>query len=187
MAMSHVCPWWFAYTFDNALRKLFHNPKKMLASYLREGMSALDIGCGMGFFSIGMARLVGDRGSVTAIDLQEEMLRVVQERAEEAGVGHTIQYHHCGRDHIGVHEKANFILAFWMLHEVPNERTFLTEIHSLLKPRGIFLLAEPKIHVSIRRFKEMVEFAKNAGLCPFDRPNIRLSHSMVFKRCNGNL
>jgi 2-polyprenyl-3-methyl-5-hydroxy-6-metoxy-1,4-benzoquinol methylase len=48
---EHICPWWLAYTFDNRFRHLFHNPEKMLGSYVSKGMTALDVGCGMGFFS----------------------------------------------------------------------------------------------------------------------------------------
>ena len=52
----HVCPWWFAYTFDNPVRKLFHNPHKIFGGSIREGMTAMDIGCGMGYFSIEIGR-----------------------------------------------------------------------------------------------------------------------------------
>jgi 2-polyprenyl-3-methyl-5-hydroxy-6-metoxy-1,4-benzoquinol methylase len=69
---GHVCPWWLAYTFDNPIRKLFHKPQKMLSLYVKEGMSVMDVGCGMGFFSIGMARMVGDNGNVIAVDLQKK-------------------------------------------------------------------------------------------------------------------
>ena len=48
---ENICPWWFAYTFDYRFRHLFHNPEKMLGSYVLKGMTALDVGCGMGFFS----------------------------------------------------------------------------------------------------------------------------------------
>jgi hypothetical protein len=33
----HVCPWWLAYTFDNPLRRLLHNPEKLLAGLVEEG------------------------------------------------------------------------------------------------------------------------------------------------------
>ena len=49
---DHVCPWWFAYTFDNPLRRLVHNPEKMLQKFIKEGDTVVDIGCGMGYFSI---------------------------------------------------------------------------------------------------------------------------------------
>ena len=47
---DHICPWWFAYTFDNPFRRFFHNPEKMLDSYVSKGMTVLDVGGGMGFF-----------------------------------------------------------------------------------------------------------------------------------------
>ena len=49
---DHVCPWWLAYTFDNPLRRLVHNPEKMLQKFIKEGDTVVDIGCGMGYFSI---------------------------------------------------------------------------------------------------------------------------------------
>ena len=56
-----VCPCWMCYTFDNPLRRLVHDPRKIVGPYLREGMTALDVGCGIGYFAIGMAKIVGPR------------------------------------------------------------------------------------------------------------------------------
>ena len=61
-----VCTWWIAYTFDNPLRRLIHKPQKVLGNYVKEGMAVMDLGCGMGHFSIGMAGLVGSTGRVIA-------------------------------------------------------------------------------------------------------------------------
>ena len=44
---------------------------------MAEGMTVLDVGCGMGFFSIGLAKLVGDKGCVIAADVQPKMLSVL--------------------------------------------------------------------------------------------------------------
>ena len=51
----------------------------------------LDVGCGMGLFSLAMAKLVGDQGQVIAVDLQQKMLDVLRRRAEKAGVADRIQ------------------------------------------------------------------------------------------------
>ncbi len=53
----HVCPWWGGYFIDNRFRRILHKPEKILDPYVRRGMTVLDFGCGMGFFSIAMARL----------------------------------------------------------------------------------------------------------------------------------
>ena len=66
----HVCPWWAGYFIDNPLRRLLHSPEAILGRHLRTGMTAMDLGCGMGLFSIAMARMVGDQGCVIAVDIQ---------------------------------------------------------------------------------------------------------------------
>jgi len=55
---KHTCPWWGGYLIDNRLRRLLHNPERILAAYLQPGMTVMDFGCGMGFFSIAMAGMV---------------------------------------------------------------------------------------------------------------------------------
>ena len=65
--MARVCPWWGGYFIDNRLRRLLHDPQKILRPYVKPGMTAMDIGCGMGLFSIEMARLVGDNGQVKEV------------------------------------------------------------------------------------------------------------------------
>ena len=81
--MPHVCPWWGGYFIDNPIRRLFHNPEKIVGPYVGPGMTAMDVGCGMGFCSIAMAKIVGDSGQVIAVDLQQEDAR----RAAAAGDG----------------------------------------------------------------------------------------------------
>jgi 2-polyprenyl-3-methyl-5-hydroxy-6-metoxy-1,4-benzoquinol methylase len=86
-----VCPWWCCYTFDNPLRKLLHNPEAMLDPYIRSGSTAIDVGAGMGYFSIPLARLIGPAGHVTAIDIQAKMLEALDRRARRRGVSERIK------------------------------------------------------------------------------------------------
>ena len=48
-----------AWTFDNPLRRWFQDPERILGSFVREGMTVADIGCGMGYFSVAMAKMIG--------------------------------------------------------------------------------------------------------------------------------
>ncbi len=179
---DHVCPWWFAYTFDNRLRRILHKPEKIFAPYLREGMTALDIGCGMGFFSIGMAKIVGDRGSVISVDLQQEMLDILEKRAKHAGVSDRITRHRCKPDDIGNHRDVDFVLTFWMAHEVPNQEQLLKQIYTALKSGAKYLLAEPKIHVPHARYQEILTLARQVGFIQLETPLIRLSRATLFNK-----
>ena len=72
--MPHVCPWWMGYFHLGPIRKMLHDPRKILGSYVETGMKVLDVGPGMGFFTLYLARMVGEGGRVYAIDLQEKMI-----------------------------------------------------------------------------------------------------------------
>ena len=182
---SHVCPWWLCFTFDNPLRKIIHDPIAILNPYVHQGDKAIDIGPGMGYFTIPLAELVGSKGRVIAIDIQQKMLSALMARAHKKSVADRIKTHLASPDSIGFYEKADFILAFWMAHEVPDQRRFLSEIRNLMKPEGLFLLVEPLIHVSKKNFARTIETAKELGFVIKESPKIRMSKSTLFN-CGKN-
>ena len=53
---------------------------------VQAGDPVLDWGCGAGFFALPAARLVGEAGSVTAVDVQPEMVEATQQAAVTAGL-----------------------------------------------------------------------------------------------------
>ena len=159
----HVCPWWVAYTFDNPLRRLVHRPERIFEGLIPEGAIVLDIGCGMGFFTLAMAAMVGDGGRVFALDIQEEMLARLRRRASRKGLSHRITPILCEANHLSVDAQADFGLAFWMVHEVPDPRAFFMQVQGLLKPNGRLLLVEPVGHVSAARFSHLLDLASTEG------------------------
>ena len=179
---EHVCPWWLAFSFDNPLRCMVHNPEKMLGPYLKEGMIALDVGCGMGYFSLGMARIVGERGRVISIDIQDQMLARVRARAENMGLSERIITIRSAPERIGSPEQVDFALAFWMVHETPHKERFFSEIRTLLKKDAMFLVVEPKFHVSGRQFLSLLGSARESGLQVVKLPRIGFSRAALLKR-----
>jgi ubiquinone/menaquinone biosynthesis C-methylase UbiE len=177
-----VCPPWCCFTFDNVFRRLLQNPNRILRPYIKPGWTVLDVGPGMGYFTIPLAKLVGQNGKVIAADLQQAMLDGVDHRSFKAGVQERIKLHLSKPENIGISESIDFCLAFWMVHEVPDRNHFLYEIASKLKPDGLMLIAEPKMHVSKENFKNTLEIAKSAGLSLVDRPKIFLSHTALLKK-----
>lgn len=180
--MAHVCPWWGGYFIDNPLRRLLHNPQRLLAPYVRPGMSTMDVGCGMGIFTIAMAELVGPGGQVLAVDLQPQMLAAVRRRAEKAGVAERVRIHACEPNRLGVAGPVDFALAFAMVHEVPDQRRLLEEICACLRSGGKLLIAEPIIHVPKKDFAATVATAEALGLSEFERPRVRLCHAVALAK-----
>ncbi|MFB3886628.1 MAG: class I SAM-dependent methyltransferase [Thermodesulfobacteriota bacterium] len=178
-AQNVVCPWWLCFTFDNPLRKLLHNPQAILSPYVHPGDRVIDIGPGMGYFTIPLARLVGPEGRVVAIDVQEKMLSVLKSRAKKNGVSERIETYLASERSLGIHEKADFILAFWMAHEVRDQSSFFGEIRDLLKPEGSLLLAEPILHVPRKYFLRTLNSAIEIGLVVKGSPRIRISHTAL--------
>ena len=175
----HTCPWWLAYGFDNPLRRLIHDPARILGGLVQEGQTAVDIGCGLGFFSLALARLVGSHGRVISIDVQPEMLERAGRRARRRGLHERIEFRPCEPDELGLQDRVDFALAFWMVHEVADPEAFLAEVRSALTPRGHFLLAEPKVHVPAPRFRETVELASASGFEVLGTPRISLSRAVL--------
>jgi ubiquinone/menaquinone biosynthesis C-methylase UbiE len=176
----HTCPWWLAYSFDNPLRRLIHDPARILGGMVYEGQTAVDIGCGFGYFSLALARLVGPHGHVIGIDLQPEMLERAEGRARHRGLGGRIEFRQCEPGRLGLRDRVDFALAFWMVHEVADREVFLTEVRSALNPRGHFLLVEPKVHVPAPRFRETVDLASASGFEVLETPRIGLSRAVLF-------
>ena len=176
---AHVCPWWGGYVIDNRFRRWLHNPELILGPYVKPGMTVMDFGCGMGMFSIAMARLVGSQGRVIAVDLQQEMLDVLQKRAKQAGVLDRIRTHRCQPHTMGLMEPVDFALAFYSAHEVPDLRRLLGEVHGNLQPQGRLLVVEPMGHVTAKEFQAMLSLAKEIGLQEQDRPYVRLSRAAI--------
>jgi ubiquinone/menaquinone biosynthesis C-methylase UbiE len=180
--IQHTCPWWLLFTFDNPLRKWIHDPEKILAGYVRPGDVVLDVGCGMGYFTLALARLAGPQGHVVAADLQERMLSGLHHRAERAGLLERIQPLACASDHIRVGGPLDFALAFWMVHEVRQPEPFLQEIHAALKLGGKLLIVEPRIHVSGQVFERTVSLAGTLGFAVLERPEVRVSRAVLLSK-----
>jgi ubiquinone/menaquinone biosynthesis C-methylase UbiE len=179
---TFTCPPWLLFTFDNPLRKWIHDPQKILGSFVHAGDTVLDVGCGMGYFSLGLAKLVGEQGRVIAADLQPEMLAGLVKRAQRAGLQDRIQPHPCAPEKIGAAGPLDFALAFWMVHEVRARQAMLQEIYDLLKPGGHFLIVEPIIHVSGADFERTVALSKTAGFRVVDYPHVNVSRAVYLMK-----
>ena len=179
---KHVCPVERADSFDSKIRRWLQNPQKILRPYIEEGMTVLDIGCGPGLFSIDMAQMVGKSGRVIASDLQEGMLQKVRDKIKGTELEKRITLHKCEENKIGVSEHVDFVLLFYIVHEIPNKEGFFNEIGTILKPNGQVLIVEPPFHVSKSSFEETVGKARDAGFTDIEGPNVLFSKTAILRK-----
>ena len=180
---EHICPPWLSFLLTNVFRRIAHDPGRILARFLKEGDVAVDVGCGPGFFTIPMARRVGEKGLVAAVDIHPGMLEKTRKRAERAGVAGRIRLHLGRKDRLGLDLKADFALAFWMAHEVADRGRLFAELLAALKPGGLLLLVEPRMHVPESLFAEIVAASESEGFELLGEETIRLSRAVVL-RCH---
>jgi len=179
---NRVCPVELAGGLDNKIRRWLQKPERILAPFVKEGMKAIDLGCGPGFFSIAMAGMVGKTGKVLAADLQDGMLQKVCEKIKGTELEKRIQFVKCSTDSINVHEQVDFILTFYMVHEVPDKSSLFKQLRAVLKNNGQFLLVEPKLfHVSKEEFAATLKIAGENGFKVNPGPKLPFSWSAVLR------
>ena len=187
--MSHlghrVCPWWMGYFLASPLRKLRQNPRTILSPFVTGGMVVLEPGPGMGYFTLELARRVGPSGHVVAVDVQARMLSALERRARRAGLLERIETRLASEGGMGLGDLAgrvDFVLAFAMVHEVPDAARFLAEVSAAMKAGARLLLAEPRGHVSETGFSATIALAEGAGLGLVSRLDISASRSALLRR-----
>lgn len=188
MADHGVCPWWAGHFLASPLRRLFQDPHRILAPYVRPGMTVLEPGPAMGFFTLELARLVGPAGRVLAVDLEPRMIARLQRRAKRAGLLDRIDARVVPADTMQVAAASiDLVFAFAVVHEMPAAPPFFAEVSAALRPGGACLLAEPAGHVDDKAFAAELAAAADAALSEEGRPALRgCKTALLRKAANGS-
>ena len=184
-----VCPWWLGYLLVNPLRRLYQDPRAILAPHLGPGMTVVETGPGMGFFTLEIARLVGATGRAVAIDVQPRMISALRRRAERAGLLDRVDTRVVTPNTTGLEDlegRVDFVLAFAVVHELPDEERFFAAAAAALRPGCRLLVAEPKGHVTDEEFAQTLAAAARAGLHEVGNAPIRGSRTAVLEKRRGS-
>ena len=118
-----------------------HVPQKAESFGIERGMSVVDYGCGPGRYTIEFAQLVGESGSVFAVDLVELALEETKQKALQRGYNNVATYLAKGYNS-GVPEKiANIVFAIDMFHYIQEPSEFLEELCRIAKDDGKLILS----------------------------------------------
>jgi ubiquinone/menaquinone biosynthesis C-methylase UbiE len=180
-----VCPWWVGYLLLLPLRRLWHDPERILRPYVRPGMTVLEIGPGMGYFSLPLARMVGAAGEIVCVDVQQRMLDRLARRAARAGLDERITLIQARDDSLRIDAysgRVDFTLAFAVVHEVADSAGLMAQLHRAMKPGARLLFSEPAGHVSQQDFAMSVETAAAAGFSVASTANVKRSQSVLLTK-----
>lgn len=178
------CPVWLAWLveLDNPLAKSNRAAVIIERMGLRPGMLVLDAGCGPGRLTIPLAKQVGERGNVVAMDMQSGMLSRVREKAESAGLGN-IQYLQAalGKGKLEPNRYDRAVLVT-VLGEIPDRASALRELYDTLKPGGILSITETVFDPHYQRGRTVTRLAEEAGFRVKARYGNRLAYNLSFEK-----
>lgn len=115
----------------------------MLANLgVKRDMTVCDMGCGNGFYSLQLAKMVGKNGNVLAVDIQPEMLKLLRNRMEKEGIENVtpiLGSLHNPRLPAG---QVDLILLVDVYHEFSHPQHMLQAMRRSLAPGGQIVLLE---------------------------------------------
>lgn len=185
MARRHLCPWWVGFLHLRPVRKLIHDPMKIVVPFLETGMNVLEIGPGKGWFSLPIAETIGPTGMLYAVDIQHRMLRGLRRRADNAGVGSRIECRLSDETSLPVddlEECISFTFAFAAVHEIPYKERLFEQIHSAMIPAGTMLMMDPQSRCADDDFRKTSAIAERCGFIARPGPSLKRFHSALLVR-----
>ena len=183
--MGDILTSWIDRILSKPIRYFFETPGRLLKEYVKPGMTVLDVGCGTGYYGLGMARLVGTQGHVVCVDTQREAVANLKQKADEANVSKRIEARVCSEKSLGVGDLAgrvDFAIAVYVVHHAADIGSLMSDVHAALKPGGRFLVIEPRHHASTDDCRATEAAARGAGFALAGYPRLKRDWAVVLAR-----
>jgi SAM-dependent methyltransferase len=125
---------------------------------IKPGMTVADVGAGVGYFTIRVAKRVGKEGKVFGVDVQPEMLSILKDRAAKAQLGNIVPVLSSESNPRLPKNSCDLILLVDVYHEFSQPQRMLQQLKAALKPQGRLVLLEYRKedpHIPIRSEHKM--------------------------------
>jgi ubiquinone/menaquinone biosynthesis C-methylase UbiE len=166
--MGHQAAGWL----ERPEREKEEAPSKMLAALkLKPGDVVADIGAGSGYHTFRMAKLVGDKGKVYAVDIQPEMLAIIRQRMKTGGVKNVVPVKGTITDPKLPAGGVDLILMVDVYHEFSHPYEMTQALVKALKPGGRlvfveFRLEDPKVPIKLLHRMSQKQVLKEMSAFP---------------------
>lgn len=157
---------------------------------LKPGLSVADIGSGNGYHTLMMAKIIGEKGQAYAVDIQPEMLTMLKERAEKAGVKNIKLIENRFWDADLPEKSVDFVLMADVYHEFSHPVQMLSSIKKSLKEDGVVCLLEfksedPKVPIKpehkMSKAQVIKEMSSNGFVLSRSYDKLPWQHLLFFK------
>ncbi len=123
---------------DNPLIPIFRNPYRLLeAAGLKSGQKVLEVGCGPGFFTIPAAKIVGEKGSIYAVDTHPLAIKKVKEKVEREGIKNVNPIFVNASDTGLPDHSIDLVFIFGLRYIAGGLENLISEMYRILKPEGV--------------------------------------------------
>ncbi len=134
-----------AHKLEDPSRLELFEPEKTFREFgIREGLTVLDLGTGTGFFLPYLSKLVGEKGKVYGVDIQEEMLKLAEKKVKEHKL-ENVELIKSKENRIPLPDSSvDFTLMVFTFHELEDPKEFAKELKRVSKPFGLLGIIEWK-------------------------------------------
>lgn len=163
---------------------------------IRPGMTVCDLGCGNGFWTLPLARAVGEEGRVLAVDIQREMLQKLRRRSAKAKLENIEPVLGKVDDPNLPEEEVDLVLLVDVYHEFSHPESMLRGIRRSLREEGVVALLEYRAEDDTVPIKPLHKMSKVQIMKEYGRNGFKLvreynrlpwQHLMFFARDDSPL
>ncbi|PVX23175.1 MAG: hypothetical protein CW691_11350 [Candidatus Bathyarchaeum sp.] len=167
-------------------RRTWQNREKIIGLLeLKPFYVVADLGCGSGYFSVPISRIVK---KVYGIDVQQEMLEFLEQKIQKQKILNIETLHSKDTEIPLKDESVDMLLSINTLHEFRDKNTIIHEIHRVLKPKGQAAIVDFKKEdtaigppVSIRVSKEQASrLFEKQGMTVLKSHDLNYHYLIVF-------
>jgi ubiquinone/menaquinone biosynthesis C-methylase UbiE len=128
------------FLLDEATRRSWYNPEGLLQSVgLGLGMVFVDVGCGDGFFSILASKMVGEKGKVYAVDIDESGIEKLKSKAKTQRIKNITAIVGKAEDTVVCNGCADIVFYSMDLHDFNDPEKVLKNAREMLLPTGLLV------------------------------------------------